>query len=558
MQTQANDLSLAGAPDLAAPEIACPDLVWIDERPVPIDFGGPVTTPFESLAGFEGEGPPLARMLWRSIDRYPDKVAVFDGEVSLTYAQLGDRANGVTRRVIDAVAPAGVVASVTHNGAAAVAILMGAIFSGRTLAPIDAGHPIERQAAIFEDCGARAVIVVKGDDVDLSFVDAALTVIEVDISLPTGAPRQHSDLVGTIPHMARFTSGSTGRPRGLAHIFSEAAVEQFIARFHVHRDDVFVSLASMSQTGVADLLAFAAGATLRVVDVRRLGIARALAAIEEARVTVLSFVPSVLRSLMGLPGIERVLARLRVLDLHGETTLASDIGLFRSKLPPGCHISITYGSTESGPVLSWFVRDEAIEGAVVPIGYLVPGKSVALLNEVGGTCAPGEVGELVVRGATALGGWRGGRLRREPFLADPADPAVRIHLTGDLVRRRPDGLFEFRGRRDRQVKIRGLWADLGEVEAALLARDDIAEAVVIVQAVDGESDTLAAFVTPADQTCPPDLVALRRAVVAATAEHMAPAEIRVLGSIPRLANHKPDLVRLGRMLREEPAGASDA
>jgi acyl-coenzyme A synthetase/AMP-(fatty) acid ligase len=130
---------------------------------------------------------------------------------------------------------------------------------------------------------------------------------------------------------------------------------------------------------------------------------------------------------------------------------------------------------------------------------------------------------------------------------------VMIYPMGDQVRMRPDGLFEFIGRRDRQVKIRGLWVDLGEIESALRAAEGVVEAVVVARSVKGGADTLAAFITLDDANTPPLAAALRRAVVAATAEHMAPAEIRVLAEIPRLANYKPDLVRLDAML-SEPGG----
>ncbi len=175
----------------------------------------------------------------------------------------------------------------------------------------------------------------------------------------------------------------------------------------------------------------------------------------EEGITILSFVPSALRAILGVPGAEAAFHTLRILDLHGERILASDIKLFREKLPPSCRISITMGSIEAGPVFSWFVDDAKIEGATAPVGYLAPGKRVALVDEDGRPAATGEIGELLVRGPMALGAWSQGRLEPGPFLADPDNPRSRIYPMLDLVRQRKDGLFEYIGRGNRQVKIRG-------------------------------------------------------------------------------------------------------
>ncbi|RYG55503.1 MAG: hypothetical protein EON56_05550 [Alphaproteobacteria bacterium] len=112
---------------------------------------------------------------------------------------------------------------------------------------------------------------------------------------------------------------------------------------------------------------------------------------------------------------------------------------------------------------------------------------------------------------------------------------------------REDGLFEFVGRRDRQVKIRGLWVDLGEIESALRQAEGVVDTVVIAHSKPGESDTLVAFITVEDPAAPPKLSLLRSTVATATAEHMTPSRIHVLEAIPRLANYKPDLVRLSQM-----------
>ena len=532
-----------GGPGQVAPS-------WIAGRPVPLDFGGPDSVPYEPMPAGTGVIAGL-EAAERAAARDPEKTAIHDGVTRLSYREMLDRVHGLAPRIANALAPGVPVASLLHGSTAAPVVVLACALAGRPLIPIDAGHPRERAAALFEESGAGALIVAAGDDVDDGFVPQHIPRIVVDVTKATGAPRyQLRPIAGDAPLIVIFTSGSTGRPKGVAYGSADGveSMRRFIDTFHVNSSDVILGLASLSTGGMRD--AFAAlttGATIRIVDLKRSGVAEVLRVMEDEGITLLSFVPTVLRTLMNLPRIEKAFQRLRALDLIGELTLASDIALFRSKLPRGCHISITLGTTETGAIFSWFVDESRFERGVVPVGYLCPDKAIAVIGEDGAPAAVGETGELLVKGQMALGSWQRGRLTDARFLIDPSDPGQRIYQTGDLVRLRPDGLVEFVGRRDRQVKIRGLWADLGDIESALRSVDGVTDAVVLARSRPGQTDALVAFVSAASDR--DDFIAsLQQSVVTATAEHMAPSAIHVLPDIPRLANYKPDLVRLEKML----------
>jgi acyl-coenzyme A synthetase/AMP-(fatty) acid ligase len=518
---------------------------WIEGRPIPLDGGGPVDEPydaemaqaFETLGGFE--------VIERTAQRHPHKVAVDDGAIRLTYAQFIDRVYGLAERLIASCSPGAVVASLVHNGAAAPIITMACAMSGVILAPIDAGHPLERQAAIFAQSGAGAVLLSARETVDDGFIPASLPRLVVDPLAPTGAARPSHQYDPDAPLFISFTSGSTGRPKGVVGggRYGGLALRSFVDMFHLNPSDAVLGLASLSTGGSRDAFAaLGAGALMRVFDMRS-GFGEALRVLGEEEITVLSFVPSALRMVLGIPGAEQAFRHLRVLDLHGERILASDIALFRAKLPATCHISVTMGSVEAGPLFSWFVRDDAIGGPVVPVGYPMPGRAVALLDEDGSSVADGDVGELFVRGAMSMW-WRDGRMVSGPLLRDPDAPGSWIYPMGDLMRRRPDGLFEYVGRKDRRAKIRGLWADLGEVEAALRTLENVDDVVVITAGEEEAGERLVAFIAPSAGRDAPSPGDVRRRVAEQTAEHMAPSEILFVHAIPRLANFKPDLVRL--------------
>lgn len=516
---------------------------WISEPSRPPDFGGPVDVAYEPLVadcdGFE--------LVERAARNRPDKVAVWDERLALTYAELLDRAYGLAETVAALVPVGGVVASVIRNGPAATAALLAVFGSGRTYVPIDANHLPERQDLLLAESGAIAVIVEAGESERLSALND-VAVIRFDVGRQSGAPKFDSREVGKSARFVTFTSGSTGAPKGIAFAASNKVVGSFVDSNHLNANDVFASMASMSTTGAADLVALIVGASIRVIDMRRIGIPESLKAFAEARITFLSFVPSALRSFMAVPGIESVFSSLRVLNLHGERILPDDLALFQSKLPKACRISITYGTMETSAVFSWFYRPEAVRGTSAPVGYIVPGKQVAVLAADGRPARKGEVGELVVRGEVALGSWQKGRLTMSRFLQDPDNPSARIYVTGDLVVQRDDDLFEFVGRKDRQVKIRGLLADLGAIEAVLRSSAGVDDAVVLIHTSPEGVDEIIAFVTPAVPEQKPDLTGLWQAVATQCAPYMAPSIIRIVPTIPRLSNYKPDLLSLEAML----------
>jgi acyl-coenzyme A synthetase/AMP-(fatty) acid ligase len=524
--------------------------LWIERHSIPLDLEGPVDVSYDSQAARDFESIGGFEVIERAAGNNPHKIAVDDGNLRLTYAQFIDRVYGLAARLISATENGSVVVSVVPNTVVSPIIIMACALLGRVLVPIDASHPPDRQEAIFAQSGACAVLLTKDETAETSFIPASVPRLIVDPSFETGAVKPVHYYDRDAPLFVSFTSGSTGRPKGIVSggKYGGSALRQFIDMFHLNRSDVVFGLASLSTGGSRD--AFAAlgvGATIRLFDLRSKGFSEALRVLDEDKITVLSFVPSALRVILGIAGAERAFRHLRVVDLHGERILASDITLFRSKLPRTCHISVTMGSLEAGAVFSWFVRDDQIDGAVVPVGYVLPGRSVALLDEHGQSVAEGDVGELFARGAMALGAWQGGRMVQGPYLSDPDDSKSSIYPMGDLMRKRPDGLFEYIGRKDRKIKIRGFWADLGEIEAALRTIDGVTDAVVLSGADDARDDQIAAFIVMAPGAEPPSLSEVRVTVAKETADHMAPATLRVLDSIPRLANFKPDLVRLTAM-----------
>jgi thioesterase domain-containing protein len=215
--------------------------------------------------------------------------------------------------------------------------------------------------------------------------------------------------------------------------------------------------------------------------------------------------------------------------------------LLRSWLAPGTHIQSIYAATEA-PMLQWFVDDSCRgEDPRIPIGYPLRGNRLTIVDEDGGLTQPGEVGELIVASPyVSLGRWADGRCADETIETCGVH-ACRTFRTGDLVRRRPDGLLERVGRKDRQVKIRGDRVHLEGVEAFLRKHPFVRDVAALARtsSVNGAT-TLVAYVSPHDEA-PAGLVAQLRALMRSAPASMRPARFYLANEIPRLPSSKLDV-----------------
>lgn len=520
---------------------------WWRGETRPVDLNGPVEAPFEPLVVEDAYRHVLPRIA-QMVERYPSKVAIFDGVRELTYLETWRAAHNLAWK-IDKAAPRGepVVALLESTVLYPVALLA-VTLTGRLLIAVDAGHPKERQRAIVEESGLGLLLHAPGLEIDQELVGPHVPRLLAEIDTGEGpafpAPERDPAEIAAVG----FTSGSTGRPKGIAYSLGSAmmGLAQFSNACHANADDKILSIASLSVGGSKDVFcALLNGGCVRICDIKTAGLNEALRIMDEERITILSFIPVVIRSVLQIPGAEKAFRHLRVLDLYSDRTLSSDIELFREKLPPTCHIRVSLASTEVGSMFDWWVpRHMRFEEPAIPVGYPAANKDFMLLDEDGRPAAPGEAGEIVVRSRTmAMGAWQAGKLLPGRFLTDPKDPSYRIYHVGDLVRLRDDGLAEYLGRRDRQVKIRGQKADPGDVEALLRHLDTVADVAVIARKLDGDA-VFIAYVAPADPENPPTTSQVQTALRGEAPPHMIPAEVHVLDKIPRLANYKPDVLRL--------------
>jgi acyl-coenzyme A synthetase/AMP-(fatty) acid ligase/acyl carrier protein len=293
------------------------------------------------------------------------------------------------------------------------------------------------------------------------------------------------------------------------------------------------------------------GASLHILPPRELQAEGLVDAIERRGITVCRMVPALLRRIAEVLRPDQRLGTVRILGLGSQRVDWSDFDLFRRCCSAEAYLIVGIGSTEcGGNYCHWFV-DERLRpgGGRLPIGRILPDARVKIVGDDDRLVLPGDIGELVVASRyVALGYWRDPDLSAQAFEVHPSEPEVRIFKTGDMGRMRPDGLLEFVGRKDQQIKLRGHRIEIGEVEFALAGCRGVEDAALVVRRNEaGLPKSLAAYVEPSagfGELTPREL---RRAILKCLPQFMVPATINVIDRLPRLPNLKVDRTRLAQM-----------
>ncbi|HEY0639758.1 MAG TPA: amino acid adenylation domain-containing protein, partial [Pseudonocardiaceae bacterium] len=505
-------------------------------------------------ANATGDGCPAAtlhELVGRQAAATPGAVAVAQGGTELTYGELDERSARIAGglRALG-VGPESVVAVRLPRSVDLVAALLGVLRAGAAFTPVDLGHPPRRQELTIRRSGARVVL----DEALL----AELTGPAEPVG-PAGGPAARAGPGDADPENAAyvmFTSGSTGEPKGV--VVSHRAIHNTIAGlqrdYRLDRHDVVLQSTALSFDPSVWQIFWPLTVGARVVlppeqGHRDSGLLVEL--IRRAGVTVLDVTPAVLDALLDEPGWPGSSGGLRHVRCGGE---ALPVALWhRFRRHGTAELSHVYGPVEAaGEVTRWRGGDP--DGGFVPLGTPNPGVTVYLLDEDLMPVPAGVPGELCVGGAAPARGYLGQPgPTAERFVPDPfgGRPGARLYRTGDLARRHPDGALEFLGRLDRQVKVRGMRAEPGEVEARLREVPGVRRAAVTVRPGRDGRPALAAYVEPAEVS----RAAITGHLAATLPGHLVPATVHLMAALPLTTAGKLDIGALP-VADPEPAAAT--
>ncbi len=486
------------------------------------------------------QGQWVHQLIEAQVLAQPDAPALRFGDVSLSYAELNRRANRLAHRLIEAgVGPDALVGLAVERSIEMVVGLLAVLKAGGAYVPLDPEYPRERLAYMLEDSGVK-LLLTQAHLLEQLPIPQGLETLVLGESGFDSYSDANPDIVLDGENLAYviYTSGSTGQPKGAGNRHSallnrlqwmqqayglgasDSVLQKTPFSFDVSVWEFFWPLINGARLVVA-----APG------DHR--DPARLVSLITAEQITTLHFVPSMLQAFLQDPAVSTCHSVQRIV-CSGEALPVDAQQQVMAKLPQAGLYNL-YGPTEAAiDVTHWTCVDEGRDA--VPIGRPIANLGCYILDSHFEPVPIGVLGELYLGGlGLARGYHRRPALTAERFIAHPFVSGERLYRSGDLARYRADGVIEYAGRADHQVKLRGLRIELGEIEARLLEHDYVREAAVLAP----DSQYLVGYLML--QNAADDWRDVLGAHLAETLpDYMVPAQWMLLEQMPLSPNGKLD------------------
>jgi len=516
----------------------------------------------DQLTPQPSDGPGIHERISAMAQQIPERVAVVCEDERLSYAELDCLSNQWARALIEqGVGLERIVVVMADRSAFLPVFLLAILKAGAAYLPLDPNTPRARVDQIVEATGAGWLLST-GEQEDPpqsgepgnKAATTAIRRIDVgdaraDVAALSPLPLPRCATAGALAYVV-MTSGSTGHPKGVAveHRQLTHYADGATVRLGLDACDSFALVSSIAADLGYTMLypSLLLGRRLVIAGAREMLDATALAKrfTAEGGIDGLKIAPSHLKALLDAASDSAAILPCRRLILGGEAFEFALAERLR-KLVPACRLFNHYGPTETtvGALTVELPKNEwDYPSATVPIGFPLPGVVAFAADNALRPVADGCVGELCIAGAGLARGYqRAPELTATRFVSaaplGPDGPSIRLYRTGDRVRRLPDGGFEFLGRRDRQVKLRGFRVELDEIDATARAHPFVAEAVALVRELAPGHHGLVLMFTAHGQCSANDL---RRHLRERLPGHMQPQRLIRLGTMPLTRSGKID------------------
>jgi len=434
-------------------------------------------------------------------DNHADRIAAKDSKMALSYKELNERSNQFARMLIDLGAKRGSRVCVNMNNNVVFMIAFwGIIKSGAIYIPVDREYPIDRVKYIIKDSKAEFVIT---DNTNIykssssSSMEPRYINSESLIKESEGYSKENIklELDSSDSAYILYTSGTTGNPKGAenTHGGIQNRILWMQEHFGLTTDDVVLQKTSISfDVSVWELVwPFVAGATQVLADlggskdndyIRNL--------IMSENITTVHFVPSILDDFLEFninTGLTRIIC-------SGEELKVETVNKARLQ-NPNTRITNLYGPTEAAIDVTYYDCSPNNIDKRIPIGKPVTNTQIKIVDEKMNVVPIGVAGELIICGVQVAKGYFGNeQLTNEKFGYISNDNPLRYYKTGDIAAWNTNGMIEYLGRKDSQIKINGVRIETSEIESQMKNIEGIKHAIVIDKIVNNKKVLVAFYV----------------------------------------------------------------
>lgn len=468
----------------------------------------------------------LARIAQQTI-KTPNNIAITCKDKQLTYSQLAQQSDQVARHLISRGVELGDwVGLCCRPGITTMSMILGILKAGAAYVPLDPSYPLERLQLMIQSAALKWIVLDSnesepfatnssqadsfeksslgqdsvswlqsaGQEVNQYFISSEL------LSQPLGPSErllELPDIAPELPIYMIFTSGSTGIPKGaivrhqgfsnLVDWYNETfELEELNAKTDAIASTLIISSLSFDLTQKNLYAPLCFGGTLHFYDELNYDPALIAETIEEHKISWVNCTPSAFYPIaeVAQQHSPALMSSLRYIFLGGEPINFSRMEWI-NQVPGPVQVVNTYGPTECTDVCAFFAIEKPADYVekIIPIGHAVKRTRLYVLDDNLNPLPDGVPGELCIGGIGVGNGYLNAPSRTsERFLPDPyaLEPGVRLYRSGDRVCFK-QGSFEFLGRIDHEVKLRGFRINLAEIELSLNRHPQVSEAIVMVQ-----------------------------------------------------------------------------
>jgi amino acid adenylation domain-containing protein len=494
--------------------------------------------------------------------QYGHQIAVKKGEQALTYQALNQAANRLAHAIL---AQCGniqePIALLLEDDIPLFVAILAVLKAGKICLVLDPSFPKDRSAFLMQDSLA-SLLIADGENLALARELARDRCGLVNIDQMASPVASENPGLAAAPQDFAFliyTSGSTGQPKGVIQTHANLLHESLIYcnGLHICVDDRIALLysCSVSQGIKITFAALLNGAALYPFSIRQRGAAQVADWLIRQEVTILFSVPVLFREFATTLTGGEVFPHLRVIQLGSDLVTPREFQEYQRHFSANTILVIRFGTTETGTVRRmYFESASSLKEIQNAVGYATEGAEVCLIDENGAALPCNKVGEILVKSRyLSPGYWRRPELTQDKFFQDPNGGGQKIYYTGDLGRLCSDGRLYHLGRKDFQLSVRGYRVEAGEIEALLLAQDNVKETLVASYgtAAKAAHDALVAYIVAFAKPYP-STSALRSAVGKKLPAYMVPSKFVFLESLPLTPNGKVDRLALPAPDRSRP------